>query len=117
MDYNQPQTPVSADGRNSSFATASLFLGIVALATFCICFISTPLAGLSILFALLSSRRNLPMLRPAKIGITLSCIALAISAILLILVICMAVGDPSFRQAFWESFQESYNAAYSNGYL
>lgn len=101
MDYGQFQ-------QNRPLASASLFTGIVSLLSCCICLVSIPLACLSILFAILSRRREVPMLNSAKAGIILSCMGIALSLILILLTIYLVASDPSLRQAFWESFQQSY---------
>jgi hypothetical protein len=87
MDY-QPDLNQNRyeDKRSSGLATASIVMGIIAIATSC-CIYSAIVAGaLSIIFALLSRGGELTMDSKGKIGLTLGIIGLVLTIIVYVAV-------------------------------
>ncbi len=81
----EPQT----NSTEKSFASASLVLGILALAGFCTIVAPFLFGGLSILFAVLSHRKGKQLSGAALGGMVTSISGIALSAMLLIMTILM----------------------------
>lgn len=100
-----------------AFATASLITGILALVSFCMILPSLVLGGLSILFAILSTRKGQAILGSALAGIVTGSLALVISIGILVASLTMVptlMKDPAYRdylndlsmQMYGETFDE-----------
>lgn len=106
MDYQFEKEP---NDQNDQFyrpspngmESAALILGILALCTGCCFYFSIPMAGLSILFALLSKGYEQKMDSRAKTGLILSVIAIAASLILIL--------TTATSSEFQQTFQEYYD--------
>ncbi len=78
--------PPSEDNAPSGFASASLVLGILSLVLGCCLYVSIPLGGLGILFAILS-KKTADMEGRAKAGLGLSIAGLVLSILLTIVAV------------------------------
>lgn len=99
------------------FATASMICGILAMVSFCMILPSIVLGGLSILFAILSTRSGQAMLGGAITGLITGGIALFIAIFVLVTSFAMVptlMKDPAYRdylndlsmQMYGQSFDE-----------
>lgn len=82
MDSNYQKTNVTSNSENP-FASASLILGILAFLSICTGVLPFIFGGLSILFAVLSKRRQKPLLSSAFIGVVSSSIGIVFSFVIL----------------------------------
>lgn len=98
----------NTDNRSGLFAASricgliSMTLGIFAVTTCCLGYLSIPIGALGILFAMLSRRYGQPMPASCKTGLMLSVAGLVIGCILMILHIYTTITNPTF----WEYMQE-----------
>ena len=109
MDYQpnyQPQVNYE-DKRSSGFATASIVLGIVAIATSCCIYSALICGALSIIFALLSKGGEMTMSSNAKIGLTLGIIGLAATIILYTVVIIVVISNSGGIDAFMLEYNKA----------
>lgn len=100
-----------------AFATASIITGILSLITMCMILPSIALGGLSILFAILSTRKGQTMFGNAIAGLITGCIGLVSSVAILAASFAMIpslMEDPAYRdylndlsmQMYGETFDE-----------
>lgn len=99
MDSNYHNQNVTADSENP-FASASLILGILAFLSICTGILPFIFGGLSILFAVLSKRRQKPLLSSAFIGVAGSSISMVLSFVIIavsIIQLPQMLNDPATR--------------------
>ena len=108
MDYQpnyQPQVNYE-DKRSSGFATASIVLGIVAIATSCCIYSALICGALSIIFALLSRGGELTMSSNAKIGLTLGIIGLVITILIYTFAIILLISNSGGIEPFFQEYDK-----------
>lgn len=103
MDY-QP-TSQYEDKHSSGFATASLVLGIISIATFCCIYTAILCGALSILFALLSRGGSRTFSGNAKIGLILGIISLSLCAAIYLFAILYVIFIPGGMEAFLSEYE------------
>ena len=98
-----------------AFATASMITGILSMVTFCMILPSLVLGGLSILFAVLSTRKGQSLLGGAITGLITGGIALFISVFVLISSIAMVpslMNDPAYRDYLNQLSMQMYGQTF-----
>lgn len=88
-----PQPPVT-----NGLSAAALICGIISLCSMCCSYLSIPLAGLSILFALLSKGYDTRMNPQARTAAILAALAISISAGLIISALATGNVQETIRQ-------------------
>ena len=90
----------------NTVATASLVLGILSLVLCCCCYVSIPLGGLGILFAILS-KTGKAMQGRAKTGLSLSIVGLCLTLFLTIAMIASTISNGEFQRQY-QYYQEYF---------
>ena len=98
----------------SGFASAALVMGVLSLVLCCCCYISIPLGGLGILFAILSKTSSQPMHGRAKSGLILSVIGLALTVLLTIAALASYTLSGDLQRQFHD-YMEYYTGDALNG--
>ena len=91
----------------NGFASAALVMGILSLVLCCCCYISIPLGGLGILFAILSRTSRRPMHGPSRTGLILSVIGLCLTFLLTISVVASYMNNADLQRQF-RDYMEYY---------
>lgn len=87
--------------KKSSFASASMFLGIFAMLSLGTIFLPLPLAALGILFACLAHRKGQKREIPGLVGLISSLVAIVISISVIVTSVAMIpslIKNPEYRQ-------------------
>lgn len=101
------------NNRNSSnnFAIASMICGIISIVLCCTVVLSLPFAALSILFAVLSRRKNVSMPGMSIAGIVTSIMSLLFTLFMVVYVLVqlpIMLNDPVFRNQLDYTYEEMY---------
>lgn len=102
--YNNAGYPVRQ--KTSGFSIASLTLGIASIVTCCFGVLSIPLGALSILFAILSRRKNSGMPGMSIAGICTSIFGMLLGGFLLFYVM-QGIYNPNFREKYLDPLYEN----------
>ncbi len=108
MDYSPNNTPRNP---SNNFAIASLICGIASLLLCCTVIFSIPLAALSILFALLSSRKGAGMPGMSIAGISTGIVSLILTITTVVFLFAQLprmLQDPDFRRQLDTTYEEMY---------
>lgn len=106
--YDQSAVPPPpGDDAPSGFASASLVLGILSLVLGCCFYVSIPLGGLGILFAILS-KKSADMEGRAKAGLGLSIAGLVLSILLTIVAVFSFVVYSTRTGMSMEEYMDQY---------
>lgn len=113
---NFGQAPVSyEDKRSTGFATASIVMGIIAIATCCCIYTSIVCGALAIIFALLSRGGEMTMDGKAKVGLALGIVGFIVAIIVLIVAVIYCIyyfggmdGLINYVNQYSEKYMQSY---------
>lgn len=114
MDSNYQKTNVTSNSENP-FASASLILGILAFLSICTGVLPFIFGGLSILFAVLSKRRQKPLLSSAFIGVVSSSIGIVFSFVILAVAFIQLpemLKDPTMRAQLNSTSEALYGVTF-----
>ena len=107
--FNQTNgNTTSAGPKTSGFATASMICGLISILLCCTGCFPVFLGALSIIFAVLSKRKDEPMPSPSVTGITLSCIGIVLGIFFLIFSFVTLINSPEFRESYRDALEEYY---------
>lgn len=106
-DQSAVPPPPSEGNAPSGFASASLVLGILSLVLGCCCYVSIPLGGLGILFAILS-KKTAVMEGRARAGLGLSIAGLVLSILLTIIALFSFVTYSTRTGMSMEEYMDQY---------
>ncbi len=98
----------------SNFALASMIFGLISIFSI-FCCLPFVFSGLGIVFALLSKRSDLEMLKPAKTGIITSIIGVISSLVVsigIILISLSTLASENLTEDEWNKYYENYEAQY-----
>lgn len=99
------QKPYYGNDKESSFGSAALFMGILAILSSCTCVFGILFGCLSFLFAHLAKRRRKPLPGNASIGVTTGIIGICLSVVLLTISL-IDFRDPEFRQELNTTYEQ-----------
>ncbi len=116
-DYSEfRQEPSNYEDRHSSeFATASIVMGIIAIATFCCIYSAIICGALAIIFALLSKGGEMTMDHRGRTGLILGIIGLVVTIVVYAVVLINTISDYGSIQNFldyYRQFSEQYMSYY-----
>ncbi len=92
--------------RSSGFATASLVLGIVGLATGCCVYTSIICGALAVIFALLS--RNERMDAKAQVGLGLGIAGIVIGILIVVAAFAVVIAEYGSFENYMDTFMKNY---------
>lgn len=98
----------------SNFALASMIFGLISIFSI-FCCLPFVFSGLGIVFALLSKRSDLEMLKPAKTGIITSIIGVISSLVVsigIVLISLSTLASENLTEDEWNKYYENYEAQY-----
>lgn len=111
MDYNRNDQNGYYQANTQpaqGFAIASMILGILSLCSCCTGIFPVVFGSLSILFAVLASRRNAPRNPLCMVGVWLSVLGIVLGIYLLITSVRAVITDPIYREQFNQIFRQLY---------
>ena len=103
MEYNQYE-----DKRSSGFATASMVLGIVGLATGCCVYTGIICGALAMIFALLSRGGERTMSTRAKVGLGLGIAGIVCGILMFVFSLVSTILTFGSFENFMESYMDLY---------
>lgn len=117
MDYQpyQPYNRQYAQDGPSPFAKASLITGIIALLTIMTGVLPLIFGSLSILFAILSHKKNTPLESRALFGSITGAIGLAFATVMIVISVTLIptiLRDPEYRAQFNATTQSMYGVTF-----
>jgi|GEM_PF-1496533 len=98
----------------SNFALASMIFGLISIFSI-FCCLPFVFSGLGIVFALLSKRSDLEMLKPAKTGIITSIIGVISSLVVsigIVLISLSTLASENLTEDEWNKYYENYEDQY-----
>jgi hypothetical protein len=98
--------------KSNLFMTISMLMGVLAIFTCPLFFLSFPLAGLGILFAILSKGKHYHMEIMPKVGIITSAIGAALCTMLTTAMIALMLFSPSYRAQLNQTSQALYGYSF-----
>ena len=90
----------------------SMCMGVLSIITSPLFFLSLPLAGLSILFAILSKGKELRMDIMAKVGVITSSLGIVCCALLTAVMVMLVLFSPAYRSRLNETSQMMYGQTF-----
>lgn len=102
------QKPYYGSDKESPFASAALFMGILAILSSCTFVFAIFFGSLAILFATLAKRRRRALPGNASVGVTTAIIGICFSVLLFITTMIQLpanLKDPAFRQQFNDTYE------------
>ncbi len=102
------QKPYYGSDKESPFASAALFMGILAILSACTFIFGIVFGCLGLLFAHLAKRRRRPLSGNASVGVTTGIIGICLSVVIFVTSLIQLptqLKDPQFRQLFNETYE------------